>query len=275
VFTPARLVVLLGSLLLGLHIADKISAKYKQIAIGVDSQAALLTLQSDLRSPGQHLAREILLIANRLQKRKGKRKLKLTFRWTAGHEGIEGNEKADEEAKKAAKGLTADKPSLPPYLRCTLLTNPSAVRQQNQAAIKKDWTKMWRNSVRGAKLLKLDKTTPSKGFLKRLSNPTLSRAASSSISQLVISHVPLNAYLKRFKKVDSANCPACGTSEEDVEHFLLICPSYAYERWIFKNEATKLSKTLKLETILGDLSLTVPLANYIDATHRFKPIPSQ
>jgi len=70
----------LVGMLLGLHIADKVSTKYKQIAIGVDSQAALMMLQSDLRSPGQHLAREILLIANRIQKRKGRRKLKLTFR---------------------------------------------------------------------------------------------------------------------------------------------------------------------------------------------------
>jgi hypothetical protein len=35
---------------------------------------------------------------------------------------------ADEEAKKAAKGLTSDKPSIPPYLRRALLINPSAVK---------------------------------------------------------------------------------------------------------------------------------------------------
>jgi len=112
-----------------------------------------------------------------------------------GHEGIEGNEKADKEAKKAAKGLTTDKLSLPPYLCCPLLTNPSAVSQQHLAALKKEWTNTWYNSSRGAKLLKLDKTTPSKGFIKRLSNPLLSHAASSSISQLAIIHIPLNAYL--------------------------------------------------------------------------------
>jgi len=193
----------------------------------------------------------------------------------AGHEGIEGNEKADEEAKKAAKGLTADKPSLPPYLHHTLLTNPSAVSQQNFAVLKNNWTNTWHNSTRGAKLLKLDKTTPLKSFLKRLSNSSLSRTASSLISQLAITHIPLNAYLKRFKKVDSARCPACGADEESVEHFLLTCPGYMYERWMFKKEATKLSKTLNLETILGDLDLTIPLANFIDATHRFKPTPSR
>jgi len=42
----------LVGMLLRLHIADKIGAKYKQVAIGVDSQAALMLLQSDLRSPG-------------------------------------------------------------------------------------------------------------------------------------------------------------------------------------------------------------------------------
>ena len=83
----------------------------------MDNQAALMTFQSDLRNLGQHIACEILRIANIMQKRRGKMKFKLTIRWTAGHEGIEGNEAVDAEAKKAAKGHTSDKSSLPSYLR--------------------------------------------------------------------------------------------------------------------------------------------------------------
>ena len=189
----------LVGLLLGLHLAYKTGTGPNRIAIGVDNQAALMTLQSDLRSPGQHLAREILLVANRAQKTKGKINLKLTLRWTAGHEGIKGNELADTEAKKAAMGQTSDKSSLPTYLRRRMLINPSAVKQKHEAELKESWKDTWRNSERGIKLLELDKTTPSKGFIKRLSTSSLSRAASSLISQLAITHVPLNSYLERFR----------------------------------------------------------------------------
>jgi hypothetical protein len=70
--------------------------------------------------------------------------------------------------------------------------------------------------------------------------------------------------------VDSARCPACGSEPETVTHYLLICPGYAHERWLLREEANKLSKRLSLEVLLGDPNLTIPLANFIDSTHRLK-----
>jgi len=233
---------------------------------------AIQTLQSNLRNPGQHLAREILCTANRIQKRKGKKCCKLTIRWTAGHKGVKGNEKADEGAKKAAKGSSSDKPSLPHYLHCPLLINPSALKQSRATKLKEIWSEKWCKSTRGNILMKLDKSTPSNGFIKRLSTSNLSRNSASLILQLAITHVPLNTHLKRFQRADSANCPACGARNKMVEHFLLACPSYARERWKLRSEALKLSKNMCIETLLGDLDLTLPLANFIDTTHWFKPI---
>jgi ribonuclease HI len=260
----------LVGILLAIHIIDKEAAGSITFAIGVDNQAAMKIFSSDLRIPGQHLAREILRRAAHAQKKKGKANRRITLRWTAGHEGIEGNEMADEEAKKAAKGLTSDKPSLPSYLRKELLINPAAVRQKHNEKLKKIWSESWRKSDRGSKLATLDVTTPSKGFLKRISNAKLDRKAASVISQLIISHVPLNAYLARFKKVDNARCPACGALKEDIVHFLLTCPSYAYERWKLKQQVKKKKKPFTLQTLLVEPDLTIPLANFIDETKRFK-----
>jgi hypothetical protein len=92
----------------------------------------------------------------------------------------------------------------------------------------------------------------------------------SIISQLTISHVPLNAYLARFKKVDNARCPACGVLKEDIVHFLLTCPSYAHERWKLKQQVKKKKKPFTLQTLLVEPDLTIPLASFIDATNRFK-----
>ena len=57
-----------------------------------------------------------------------------------------------------------------------------------------------------------------------------------------------------------------------VEHFLLACPSYVRERWKLRSKALKLSKNMCIETLLGNPDLTLPLANFIDATHQFKLI---
>jgi hypothetical protein len=63
--------------------------------------------------------------------------------------------------------------------------------------------------------------------------------------------MPLNSYLKWFKIVDSTRCPTCSADYKDIMHFLLLCPSYAYERWALIKQAEKCHKLLTLETILS------------------------
>ncbi|KIK35404.1 hypothetical protein CY34DRAFT_43728, partial [Suillus luteus UH-Slu-Lm8-n1] len=69
------------------------------MALGVDNQAAILTTTSFQSRPGHYLA-DIFHddLRNLLPHEDGR---KLIVRWTPGHEGIPGNEAADEEAKKA------------------------------------------------------------------------------------------------------------------------------------------------------------------------------
>ena len=242
-------------------------------ALGVDNQAAIKAFKSNLRSPGHRVAREALKLAHRIQNKKTKKKKKskyaLTLRWTAGHEGIEGNEIVDREAKKAADGLTSDKSLLPPYLKKPLLTNPSAIKRAYNDILKSEWTNAWRRSERGRRMLKIDNSTPSKKFLGAISTQDITRSSASLISQLRLTHIPLNGYLKRFKRTDSARCPACGADEETITHFLLLCPSYAHERWALARQAKKNKKGMSLNALLGEPSLVIPLANYINATHRF------
>ena len=118
-------------------------------------------------------------------------------------------------------------------------------------------------------MLKIDSSTPSKKFLGAISTPEITRSSASLIAQLRLSHIPLNGYLKRFKRTDSARCPACGADEETITHFLLLCPSYAHERWALARQVKKNKKRMSLDALLGDPSLIIPLANYINATHRF------
>ena len=82
---------------------------------------------------------EILKEANKLAKKRRGSKYTLTICWMVGHEGIAGNELADQEAKKAAEGLSSNKNTLPCYLRKPLLINRSAIKQVYNANLKKLW----------------------------------------------------------------------------------------------------------------------------------------
>jgi hypothetical protein len=88
-------------------------------------------------------------------------------------------------------------------------------------------------------------------------------------------HFPLNEYLHKIKRVDKANCPACGADDETITHFLLTCQAYAHERWALANQVRKIKKNLTVEVLMGEPTLAVPLANYIESTGRFREKPGE
>jgi hypothetical protein len=111
----------------------------------------------------------------------------------------------------------------------------------------------------------------SQKYLKFISNPKMSRTNASHIFQLRVGHAPLNQYLYKFKRVDSPRCPACSHPNETVEHFVLYCLKYAHECWpILSRNHGNIPKLVK---ILSSIKMSIPLANYIEATGRFNITP--
>lgn len=208
-------------------------------------------------------------LANQIQNHNKTTNYTLMIRWTARHEDIEGNEIIDREAKRAAEGLASIKELLPAYLRKPLLMNPSAVKRAYSDQLKSSWGDTWRKSIRGSKMHQIDTSTLSNKFLKAISMANLSHRSTSLISQLRLTHIPFNGYLKQFKRADSARCPMCGADNESIGHFLLTCPGYAHERWALAQQVKKIGKPLSLKSLLEESSLVIPLANYISAMHCF------
>ena len=265
----------LVGLLLAIHLIGTERRGATTCSIAIDNQAALRAFDSELRKPGHHLARKILDLVHQIRNRRSKCKYVLMLRWTAGHIGISGNEKADREAKRAVSGLSSPNELLPPYLRKPLLINPSAVTRKFNVELKKKWSREWHKSKRGKKTHIIDASTPSAKFLKTISNPKLSREGVSRIVQLQLQHIPLNSYLHRFCRTDKANCPACSHEKEMTAHFLLHCVKYDHERWAVSQQVKKSRKKMSLETLLGDPEMAVPIANYVHSTGRFRDKPSE
>jgi ribonuclease HI len=256
----------LVGLLLGVHLIKTEQKGKTSFALGTDNQAAIKTLTTDLVQSGQKIAIKLLETARSIQKKRGTTQYSLMVRWTAGHSGIQGNEKADRAAKTAAAGFTSDKKQLPPFLRRKLTINPAALKRKFNKEIKKSWKTSWRRSPRGAKMAEIDGSTPSDTFLKTISGSKLTRKASSILTQICTGHLPLNGYLYRFKRVDNPRCPACGAALETVHHFLFTCRSYAHARWPLEQSC---KGTLTLKKIFSDHKLVAQLIRYVNATGRF------
>ena len=257
----------LVGLLLGLHLIKTERRGRTSFAVGADNQAALSALNSVKSTTGQYISDEILETAASIKKQRNSDSYSLKFRWTAGHVGIKGNEEVDGEAKKVAEGLSSDKKDLPPLLRKPLKHNKVALRQHRRDILKARWKKEWETSTRANKFKALDLIAPSDKFLKLISDDNLSRNDASRIFQLRTGHVPLNAYLERFKRVDGASCPACGHPKEDAQHYLFDCPAYGHERWALLQQCK--TREPKMKDILNSAEMAVPLANFIQATGRF------
>jgi ribonuclease HI len=129
----------LVGLLLGLQLVKTEQAGRTSFTIGADNQVVVKAVLTELTHPGQYLAADFLSTAAQIRKKRGTKSYSLTLRWTAGHTGIQGNEEADIEAKRAAEGHSSIAQLLPRILRRTLAVSTSAVKQKHSSVAKSEW----------------------------------------------------------------------------------------------------------------------------------------
>jgi ribonuclease HI len=191
----------------------------------------------------------------------------LQMHWVPGHSGHERNEKADEEAKKAAQGLSSEAKLLPPFLRKHLPASVSALRQNFMTSILKTWKQRWKNSPRYEPLRSIDKSAPSKKYLRLIKG--LDRRQASLFTQLRTGHIGLNRHLFRIRKVESPVCPHCrGLTVETVKHVLLDCPFYIRERHILQLKLWRNAASIPF--LLSSPDAVKHLLTFIHSTGRFK-----
>jgi hypothetical protein len=139
------------------------------------------------------------------------RGIEVSFFWTPAHEGVPGNEKADEVAKEATKQTPKAHPSL---------RNLKDVKVYMKTKTITDWNDEWRKSERGREITwkifpqvstDLKYKTDQEGFLLR-------RALSG--------HFPTKAYLYRFNLRNENTCQFCENEAETIEHVLVTCPRF-------------------------------------------------
>lgn len=182
----------------------------KDITINSDSKSSLETLR-DARTTND-IARECLKKLETCRKNKNRVK----FQWVRAHRGLEGNEKADEAAKK---GRLLKK--CPDYSKV-----PTSF---TKITLKRETEHKWDIRYMGESTGKITKkyfpninTALIKG--KHVEN-------SFHATQMLTGHGCFKEYLKRFKIIDDDKCPCDKTSTQDSTHVLEKCSIFDIDRF--------------------------------------------
>ena len=231
--------------------------------IYIDNRASITATQLTKPSPGHYIFDAIH--ANVASLRKKHPGIKVTIKWVPGHSGVEGNEHADEEAKKAITEGSSNTRDLPTILRKTLPRSKSAAKWTHNEKLKRLAQKNWQKSKRFDRMKKTDPTTPSNKYINLVTK--LPRKLASILSQLRTGHAPLAKHLHRIGKTNSPICPACLQSEETVHHFMLHCPAHQAARQTLRNSTG--SRNIDVTKIFTSPKTLCALFKYVAETGRF------
>ena len=234
------------------------------IPLGVDNQSAIIATGSIKPMPSHYIWDALhRQLRDTVKTHPG---MDLLVKWTPGHADIEGNEKADEEAKKAITEGSSQR--LPKLLRGTLPKSKSAMKQAYNAKLRGIVTKKWKNSPRYQRIADIDPALPSASY-RRLTN-TLPRKHTAILTQLRSGHAPLAQHLHRLGKADSPVCPCCNRHEETVDHLLLFCPAHRLARQAMVLEGGH--DTMIKSKLLSKPTLMRHLFRYIARTNRWRTV---
>lgn len=129
------------------------------VEICTDSQAAIDALNLDRPAPSHCLVDEACKALKKVKLEHPA--AKILVRWTPGHMGIEGNELADTEAKRAAVHDSSQPHTLPALLHTLLPTSALASKREFNETIKCEVATLLAQSKRYPQLHVIDTTVPS------------------------------------------------------------------------------------------------------------------
>ena len=164
----------------------------------MDSQAFIKATGVRKTGLGQYLVLEYLRLTDIMNDGTNAPSMtKFALKWVAAHKGVAGNERVDEEAKKAAQGDSSPPEELPLILRKCLPTSATAVKQEFMEKQKIKWLETWKTSPQYARFQHIDKDFLFNKFWKM--SKALSRSQTSLLTQLQTGQILLNSYLFHIK----------------------------------------------------------------------------
>jgi ribonuclease HI len=254
--------------LMGIHLANQSTLARSgtvPVSISLDNQALIASLNNQKPRPSHTI---IDWIHDAVEGANEDVAEALEFIWVPGHRGSRGNEAADEAAKKAAEGETSSRKDLPKNIRKLkeIPVSSAAVKQRLTKDMDRDWTRDWIKSPRYRRFRRFEKKNRGSRYEKLAGR--LRRNQMSALTQLRTNHIPLNFYLHRIKRAESADCPHCPGMIEDVDHLLFTCNNYAHARQALRDKLGR--KASSSRHLLSTEEGTKSLMRYLQQTKRFE-----
>jgi ribonuclease HI len=248
---------------LGLHLLA-LEQFVSSMTFFIDNQAVLKTIQSGRAKLIPLTFVNLSTLLNRvLQEHKW---IRIDTRWIPGHEGVDGNEKADEAAKDVGENGSSAPEDLPKHLRGRIPTNPTAVKRVCREGMEKRWKEEVRDSPRTERMENLDPTYPSLQFFKHARN--LTRIHFTTLVQLRLEHFPTATYLYRFKLADSPDCPKCGLRTQSPFHIVIGCKAHTEEQ--LERDRTLGAASQSYKVLLAPSEATPHLMRYLSEVGMMK-----
>ena len=176
--------------------------------IGLDNQAAIKALNNQSPHPSHYLLDHIHTTIENLHEKQDKLQnannfqrarhtanplianshgvIDLKLQWVPGHVDIPPNEKADSNAKRAARKNQSPGNILPKILRKPLPFSISAIWQKKKLQIHHKWLWQWKTSSRYPGICTINKTTPLKKWLQLVSELTQVQASNYVLATLAL-----------------------------------------------------------------------------------------
>lgn len=235
-------------------------AQIQKINVWSDSKSAIMRIEHVRPGPGQWLARRIHENAKKLQELG----ISVNVRWAPGHTNIEGNEKADEVAKQAARN---GRQCVERFASLAYVARLITERKWKESRI---WFKKQheRRGPEGRETYELHQQNNSLNRIAANSRKTLAQ----TYYQLKSGHAVIGVYLYRIKKIEKDTCNYCsGTYRQTVRHLLLDCRKWRRERsdmWnVTRADGSRLRRGLaRTKEMFGDVNATRGIMKFIQDT---------
>ena len=214
-----------------LEVFDDRGEENRRYTIFSGSRAALSRVQHDRTGPGQAAAIRAITIVRAMVDRGNT----VTLRWTPSHAGIEGNEQANDMAKRAAEEREGR--ANPLYLREASLSHLTRVTTEARSTATAEWIRTCSGRRRRYR-------PPRGGKMRKDLNRTRKELA-GRFYQLLSGHAATAEHLRRVGQAESDTCFWCGSGERQTRHHLFV----KCRRWT--PEIRKLWQKVRVETGWG------------------------